>query len=57
MEEEDPTLMAVTCHTAGCPVCDVTYNLPMYPNSWPPIWRAECTQCEQMITDIVPAAA
>jgi hypothetical protein len=53
--EVEPTLMHVTCHTAGCPVDGTTYTVNMYPNEAPPTWRAVCAQCGQSITDIVPA--
>ncbi|MEU5091730.1 hypothetical protein [Streptomyces sp. NPDC021356] len=54
-EEPQPVNMLVTCHTEGCPVADVTYQVPMYPNVEPPTYRAVCAQCEQYVTDIVPA--
>lgn len=53
--EEDPVQMLVTCHTAGCSEDGVTYKVGMYPNSEPPTFRAVCGQCQQPITDIVPA--
>lgn len=56
MDEEQPVLMNVTCHTEGCPVCGVTYTgVPMYPNAEPPTWRAVCGQCGNPVTDVVPS--
>ncbi|MCX4858317.1 hypothetical protein [Streptomyces canus] len=54
--EEEPTVMNVTCHTGGCSVGGVTYTVDMYPNAELPTWRAECAQCGQPITDVVPAS-
>ncbi|MER6109392.1 hypothetical protein [Streptomyces hirsutus] len=54
-EEPTPTKMAATCHTAGCPEENVTYVVNMYPNASAPVWRAQCGQCGQTITDITPA--
>ncbi|MFD7769867.1 hypothetical protein [Streptomyces sp. NPDC059787] len=56
MEEVEPEMLLVTCHTGGCPVAGVTYECEMYPNAEPPTWRAVCGQCRQTVTDIVPVA-
>jgi hypothetical protein len=55
MDEVEPTMKKVTCHTEGCPVNGITYTVPMYPNAAPPVWRAQCGQCNQPVTDIQPA--
>lgn len=47
--------MKATCRTEGCPVQGVTYTVDMYPNEAPPIFRAQCFQCGQPVTDLVPA--
>lgn len=52
--EEEPAIMRVTCHTAGCPVAEVTYAVDMYPNAEPPTYRAICGQCKQLIADLAP---
>lgn len=54
--EVEPVKMAVTCHTAGCPVDGQTFVVDMYPNETEPIWRAVCGRCGNPVTDIVPAA-
>ncbi|WP_405526801.1 hypothetical protein OG426_30495 [Streptomyces canus] len=46
----------MTCRTGGCSVGGVTYTVDMYPNAELPTWRAECAQCGQTITDVVPAS-
>jgi hypothetical protein len=53
-EEASPVTVRATCHTVGCPVAEVTYTVPMYPNPVPPEFRAQCGQCGQPVTDIVP---
>jgi hypothetical protein len=53
--EVDPVLMLATCRTPGCPVEDRTYTVEMYPNSAEPIFRAQCGQCSNPVTDLVPA--
>lgn len=53
--EVDPVKMKVTCHTLGCPVDDVTFTLDVYPNEAPPVYRVQCGQCGQPVTDLVPA--
>lgn len=55
MEEIEPQSMKVTCRTPDCPVEGVTFTVDMYPNVDPPIWRAQCARCNQVVTDIVPA--
>lgn len=56
-EELDPVMMSATCHTDGCPVADIAFVAPMYPNATEPIYRAQCGQCDQAITDLVPVTA
>ncbi|WP_367575271.1 hypothetical protein [Streptomyces griseoaurantiacus] len=55
MDEVEPTMMKATCHTPGCPVAEQTFVEPMYPAPAPPVWRAQCGQCGQPVTDLVPA--
>jgi hypothetical protein len=55
-EEPQPVKMVVTCRTEGCPVEGVSYTVDMYPNKTEPFYRAQCGQCHNPITDIVPAA-
>ncbi|MFD4794977.1 hypothetical protein [Streptomyces anulatus] len=50
------TLMLITCRTPGCPEDGATSTARMYPNASAPIWAASCAGCNQMISDIVPAA-
>lgn len=55
MDEPVPTPCVVICHTEGCPLAGISRTVNMYPNVADPIWRAQCSPCGQMITDIVPA--
>ncbi|MFF8696263.1 hypothetical protein ACF08W_29030 [Streptomyces sp. NPDC015144] len=55
MSEPTPTLMIVTCRTAGCPNADESFTVRMYPNVEEPVWAAMCAGCDQMVQDIVPA--
>jgi hypothetical protein len=47
-------MMHATCRTVGCDVEGVTFLAPFMPNVDPPVYRAECAQCGQPVTDIVP---
>jgi hypothetical protein len=48
MEETDPTMFLVTCHTEGCPAQIAgPEEAPFFPNESPPIWRAVCAGCGQ----------
>ncbi|WP_169317286.1 hypothetical protein [Actinacidiphila oryziradicis] len=53
-EETTPVAMVATCQTAGCPVDGVPFNATLYANAAPPIYRAVCGQCGQIVTDLVP---
>ena len=53
-EEASPVLVRATCRTEGCPVADVTFTVPMYANPLPPTFEAQCAQCDQPVTDLVP---
>ncbi|GGZ64984.1 hypothetical protein GCM10010387_67590 [Streptomyces inusitatus] len=55
MDEQEPTMMVATCRTPGCSQDGIRHTVPMYANTAPPIWRAQCGQCSQVISDIVPA--
>ena len=55
MDEVEPVPMRVTCRTEDCPVEGQTFVVDMYPNAAPPVWRAQCGQCNQPVTDNVPA--
>ncbi|MFF3493745.1 hypothetical protein ACFYWS_20600 [Streptomyces sp. NPDC002795] len=54
-EEEQPTVMKAVCHSEGCPVAEVEFVANMYANAEEPIYRAQCGQCGQPITDLAPA--
>lgn len=54
--EVDPVLMLATCRTEGCPVNGRTFTVEMYPNAAPPIFRAQCGQCSNPVTDLVSAS-
>jgi hypothetical protein len=54
--EPQPVVMVVTCRTEECPVQHVEYTVPMYPNATEPIFRAQCGQCGNLVSDIVTAA-
>lgn len=54
MDEIEPVWMVATCRTPDCSVADMGFTCPMYPNQEPPIYRAQCAQCGQPVTDLVP---
>ncbi|MFJ3540390.1 hypothetical protein ACIPQA_33725 [Streptomyces sp. NPDC090109] len=56
MDETEPVMMRATCRTDPdvCPVSGQTFTVPMHPNAAPPIFRAQCDQCGQLVTDLVP---
>lgn len=54
-DEAVPVMMVATCRTPGCPVENISYDVAMYPNVSPPTFRAQCAQCHQRVTDLVPA--
>lgn len=56
MDEPIPTLCTVICHTIDCPLAEQARTINLCPNPEPPIWRAECAQCEEPITDIQPVS-
>jgi hypothetical protein len=53
-EEPTPVMMIATCRTPGCPMDGVGITAAFYANSAPPIYRGQCAQCEQPVTDLVP---
>ncbi|MGW1468543.1 hypothetical protein ACWCPT_29880 [Streptomyces sp. NPDC002308] len=55
-EEVQPVMMTATCHTEGCPMSGQGIVAPFFPNATPPTYRAQCAQCSQAVTDLVPAS-
>ncbi|MFF7476689.1 hypothetical protein [Streptomyces sp. NPDC008092] len=53
-EDPQPVYMTATCHTEGCPLNGVPFVAPFYPNTTEPIYRGQCAECGQPITDLVP---
>lgn len=53
-EEPIPVRCTVICHTEGCELGGQPRVINLFPNEAPPVWRAQCSPCNQMITDIVP---
>lgn len=52
--EPTPTPCTVTCHTEGCELEGVARTVNLFPNGGGAVWRAQCSPCGQMITDVVP---
>jgi hypothetical protein len=59
MDEEEPVpvMMTATCRTPGCDKNGVGIVAPFYANTGEPIYRGQCAQCGQAVTDLVPVPA
>lgn len=54
-------MMQTRCHTEGCEQAakqaETPLIAPFFPNGDPPVYSAECAECGQPVTDIVPVSA